>query len=68
MRYAQIAKVLGLPGAVVPVRRSGDGMPIGVQVLGAPYRDEIVLDVAAAIESSFGFQRPKLELVRTSRV
>jgi Asp-tRNA(Asn)/Glu-tRNA(Gln) amidotransferase A subunit family amidase len=64
MRYAQIANVLGLPGAVVPVSRSVDKIPIGVQVLSCPYGDEVVLDVAAAIESNFGFQRPPLALAQ----
>jgi Asp-tRNA(Asn)/Glu-tRNA(Gln) amidotransferase A subunit family amidase len=60
MRYAQIANVLGLPGAVVPVQPTEDGLPIGVQILGLPYRDEVTLDVAGAVETHFGFQPPPL--------
>jgi Asp-tRNA(Asn)/Glu-tRNA(Gln) amidotransferase A subunit family amidase len=66
MRYSQIANVLGLPGAVVPVCRSRQGLPIGVQVLGLPYGDEIVLDVAAAVEACFGFQPPTLAWAQAS--
>ncbi len=68
MRYAQIANVLGLPGVVVPVGRSSDGLPLGVQLLGRPYDDEKVLDVAAAIESRFGFQRPPIGRAQASKV
>lgn len=43
--------LLGLPAAVVPFRFA-DGMPVGVQVVSARYRDLLVLDVAEAIEQS----------------
>lgn len=50
MLYTQWANVLGLPAAVVPVRRSREGLPIGVQVIGRPFEEARVLEVAAAIE------------------
>ena len=43
--------LLGLPAAVVPFGFA-DGMPVGVQVVAARYRDLLVLDVAEAIEQS----------------
>jgi len=43
--------LLGLPAAVVPFGFA-DGMPVGVQVVSARYRDLLVLDVAEAIEQS----------------
>jgi amidase len=42
--------VLGLPAAVVPVGRSAEGLPIGVQVVGRPFHDHEVLAVAALLE------------------
>lgn len=54
MAYTQWANVLGAPAAVVPVGSSGDGLPIGVQVIGAPWMDAHVLAVAAAIERGRG--------------
>ncbi len=36
MSYAQWANILGLPAAVVPVAKSSEGLPIGVQVVGRP--------------------------------
>jgi len=52
--YTQWANVLGLPAAVVPVRRSVEGLPIGVQVIGRPFEEARVLEVAAAIERGSG--------------
>jgi Asp-tRNA(Asn)/Glu-tRNA(Gln) amidotransferase A subunit family amidase len=62
MRYTQWFNLLGGPAAVVPVSRSVEGLPIGVQIAGRPYADELVLEVAAAVESDFGYQPPPLAL------
>ena len=58
MRYAQWFNVLGAPAVVVPVARSSDGLPIGVQVVGRPFDDQRVLEVAALIERECGGYRP----------
>jgi Asp-tRNA(Asn)/Glu-tRNA(Gln) amidotransferase A subunit family amidase len=60
MRYTQWFNLLGAPAAVVPVSRSADGLPIGVQVAGRPWRDEQVLAVAGALDRSFGYKPPPL--------
>jgi amidase len=60
MRYTQWFNVLAAPAAVVPVGRSPEGMPIGVQVAGRPFEDEKVLAVATAIEHGFGYRPPPL--------
>jgi Asp-tRNA(Asn)/Glu-tRNA(Gln) amidotransferase A subunit family amidase len=62
MRYTQWFNLLGGPAAVVPVRRSAEGLPIGVQIAGRPYADELVLEIAAAVESAFGYQAPPMAL------
>jgi Asp-tRNA(Asn)/Glu-tRNA(Gln) amidotransferase A subunit family amidase len=46
--------ILGFPVAVVPCGLSREGLPVGVQVVGRPYRDREVLAVAAALEREFG--------------
>jgi Asp-tRNA(Asn)/Glu-tRNA(Gln) amidotransferase A subunit family amidase len=46
--------ILGFPVAVVPCGLSEEGLPVGVQVVGRPYRDREVLAVAAALEKAFG--------------
>ena len=60
MRYTQWFNQLGAPAAVVPVGRSPEGLPIGIQIAGRPYQDEAVLDVAAALERDFGYLPPPM--------
>ena len=62
MSYTQWFNILGNPVAVVPAGRSPEGLPIGVQVIGRPYEEEIVLSVAASIERALGgFVPPPIE-------
>jgi Asp-tRNA(Asn)/Glu-tRNA(Gln) amidotransferase A subunit family amidase len=58
MSYSQWFNLLGNPAAVVPVGKSPEGLPIGVQVVGRPWEDEAVLAIAARIESAIGGFRP----------
>jgi Asp-tRNA(Asn)/Glu-tRNA(Gln) amidotransferase A subunit family amidase len=60
MCYTQWFNVLGAPSAVVPVGRSAEGLPIGVQVVGAPFMDAHVLDAAQVIERGGGPGRPPM--------
>jgi Asp-tRNA(Asn)/Glu-tRNA(Gln) amidotransferase A subunit family amidase len=54
MRYSQWLNLAGFPGVAVPVGMSRDGLPIGVQVIGRPYEEEMILAVAEAIERGRG--------------
>ncbi len=54
MAYTQWFNILGNPAAVVRAGWSHDGLPIGVQVVGRPFEEHHVLDVAAAIERGCG--------------
>ncbi len=59
--YAAFFNLLGNPGAVVPVSRTGENMPVGVQVVGRPWEEEQVLSVAAEIERCCqGCRRPPI--------
>lgn len=60
MRFTQWFNLLGGPAAVVPMGASPEGLPIGVQIAGRPYADELVLAVAAAIEAEFGYRPPPM--------
>ena len=61
MSYSQWFNLLGNPGASVPVGRSPEGLPIGVQIVGRPWEEEIVLSVAGKIEEICGvFPAPPL--------
>jgi amidase len=54
MRFSQWTNLTGFPGATVPLGISPEGLPIGVQVIGRPYDEELVLAVAEKIESARG--------------
>jgi amidase len=46
--------VAGWPAAVVRCGTSADGLPIGVQIVAAPWREDIALAVAGQLEMEFG--------------
>jgi len=59
--YTEWFNLLGNPAAVVPVGRSPEGLPIGVQIVGRPWEEEQVLAVAAAMEKECGaWRRPTI--------
>jgi Asp-tRNA(Asn)/Glu-tRNA(Gln) amidotransferase A subunit family amidase len=51
---AVLANVLGLPAVTVPMSLSSNGLPIGVQLMGHPYDDELLLDLAIQLEEARG--------------
>jgi Asp-tRNA(Asn)/Glu-tRNA(Gln) amidotransferase A subunit family amidase len=59
--YCEWFNLLGTPAAVVPVGKSPEGLPIGVQIVARPWEEEIVLSVAAALEDQCGgWQAPPI--------
>jgi Asp-tRNA(Asn)/Glu-tRNA(Gln) amidotransferase A subunit family amidase len=60
MRFTQWFNVLGAPAAVVPVSRSAEGLPVGVQIVAQPFHDETAIAVAAIVDHSFGYQPPPM--------
>lgn len=60
MRYSQWFNAFACPAAVVPVGRSPEGLPIGVQIVARPFEDEIALGVAAILDTKFGFRPPSM--------
>jgi Asp-tRNA(Asn)/Glu-tRNA(Gln) amidotransferase A subunit family amidase len=54
MRHAQWLNLAGFPGVSVPMGFSAEGLPIGVQVIGRPNEDELVLAVAEILETARG--------------
>ncbi len=60
VRYTQWFNTLGAPAAVVPVGRSPEGLPIGVQVAARPFEDEVVLGVASVVDRAFGYRAPDI--------
>ena len=49
------ANLAGLPGISVPAGLSGDGLPLGLQVLGPAFAEETIFCVAAELERAAGF-------------
>jgi Asp-tRNA(Asn)/Glu-tRNA(Gln) amidotransferase A subunit family amidase len=54
--YTEFFNLLGNPAVVVPVGRSPEGLPIGVQIVGRPWEEEQVLSVAATLEKELDTQ------------
>jgi Asp-tRNA(Asn)/Glu-tRNA(Gln) amidotransferase A subunit family amidase len=55
--YCEWFNLLGFPAAVVPMGYSEEGLPIGVQIVGRPWEEEVVLAVAARLEEERGAWR-----------
>ncbi|HVZ83450.1 MAG TPA: amidase [Terracidiphilus sp.] len=62
VRHTQWFNALAAPAAVVPVGRSPEGLPIGVQIAARPFEDETALGVAAVVDAAFGYRPPPLAL------
>jgi Asp-tRNA(Asn)/Glu-tRNA(Gln) amidotransferase A subunit family amidase len=58
MRFSQWLNLTGFPGAAVPISFSNEGLPIGVQIIGRPFEEELVLAVAEALERCRGPWQP----------
>jgi len=56
-RLLVAVNLLGLPAASVPAGLWG-GLPLGVQVIGARYREDLCLDAAEVIEAQRGLPTP----------
>ncbi len=46
--------LLGLPAVVIPFGMSAAGLPIGVQLVGRPYEEESILELAVRLENARG--------------
>jgi amidase len=59
--YTAAYNATGWPGVVVRAGTSPEGLPIGVQVVTTPGREDVALAVARLIESGLGgYQRPAI--------
>ena len=48
------ANLAGIPGMSVPCGLADDGLPVGFQVLAPAHRDDLMYEVAAAVEAAAG--------------
>lgn len=52
MQYTAQFNMTGQPGISLPLHMSVSGLPMGVQFVGAPYREDLLVRLAAQIESA----------------
>jgi amidase len=57
MRFVTPMNLLGLPVVCVPAGRA-NGLPLGVQVIGDRFREDVCLDAAEEIERAIGVMTP----------
>ena len=57
-----LANFAGAPAVSLPIALAGNGLPIGLQIVGQRGADRVVLDAAAALETMVGFHLPDLPL------
>lgn len=61
VNYTRHYNVSGWPAAVVRAGTSPEGLPLGIQVVAAPWRDDVAMAVARFIEDrTGGWQKPNL--------
>lgn len=58
MTCCQHFNLLGNPAATVPVSNSPEGLPIGLQIVGRPFKEHEVLAVAEILNQQFPWKEP----------
>ena len=53
--FTVTVNLAGLPGISVPTGRDAQGLPLGLQLIGRPWEEAELLNVAASLESAAGF-------------
>lgn len=56
--YSTIYNLLGNPAVAAPAGRSIKGLPIGVQLIGRPFEDALVVAIARKLEEAMGGWQP----------
>ncbi len=60
--YSEVHNLTGWPSGVVRAGTSPEGLPIGVQLVGKPWREDVVLAAALVVERALGGWRPPTSL------
>jgi amidase len=64
MFWAGYSGLFGLPSTAVPIGHSPEGLPIGAQLIAAPFADPVSLRLARWLETEYrGFVAPPMALV-----
>jgi aspartyl-tRNA(Asn)/glutamyl-tRNA(Gln) amidotransferase subunit A len=57
--FTVTVNMAGLPGIAVPAGRTSDGLPLGLQLIGRPFDEEMLFRAAAVIEDAAGHFAPE---------
>jgi Asp-tRNA(Asn)/Glu-tRNA(Gln) amidotransferase A subunit family amidase len=62
-RQSALANAIGLPALSVPCGFTDDRLPVGFQLIGAPFRESTLLEIAEAYQSATDWheQHPDLD-------
>lgn len=60
MRFAPIPNLTGAPAISIPVGYTNEGLPIGMQVIGKHWQEDLLLRIANALNPVFPKQKPKV--------
>ena len=55
--YTAIVNVTGLPAISLPLYHGADGLPVAVQLIGRPAREDALLALASVLEEALPFSR-----------
>jgi amidase len=60
--FTPVWNVTGQPAISLPLHQSGAGLPIGVQLVGAPAAEDVLLSLSAQLEEArpWASRRPEL--------
>ncbi len=58
MRYVTIGNMTGCPALTLPVGYTPGGLPIGLQLIGRPWEEHLLLRVARSLEAKIERQKP----------
>ncbi|MDO6584674.1 AtzE family amidohydrolase [Salipiger sp. 1_MG-2023] len=64
--YVQPISFIGLPVVSVPVQNADGALPIGVQIIAPPWREDIALRIARALEASGTCAAPTAQIKETT--
>jgi len=60
--YSFAIALAGLPSVSLPIALSGEGLPLGIQIMSSSHHDRVAVGVAAALQEEIGLIRgPSLE-------